>query len=93
MTDNPAAFIATETGQQKTFTVTYTFPDGAVEAATECCRRAGLTVIDTTDDATIECAARAMTPHYWTPVFGEHARNNSRDIARNVLAALRGGAA
>lgn len=44
----------------------------------------------TTDDATVETVAKAITPHYFTPAFGEHAREQSREAARAVLAALTG---
>lgn len=51
-------------------------------------RMTGTTVV--ADDATVETVAKAITPHYFTPAFGEHAREQSREAARAILAALTG---
>jgi hypothetical protein len=101
------AFVATENGQAKTFTVTYTFPEGAVDAAKRCCELAGLVVIDPDDEATILRLSKVYHEHTQTRdpavITGdaqavswdddiEVIRQAYKSDIRVILAALRGGA-
>ena len=93
MTDNPAAFIATETGQQKTFTVTYTFPPGAVDAAKRCCELAGLTVVDLDDDSpAVALLANVLHNRVDRMQFSSYGKA-AEAAAIACVDALRGGAA